>query len=216
MWMAAEGMGSGSGDITLWMYIVNGGVTEFVLIFMSIAGLALVIEHLVTIRRDRVAPANIMQELETLIEEDEFEEALDLCEAESCMLTRTVSAGLSVKDAGAVQVRAAVDEAVEDETTRLYSKTSALAMLAALAPMLGLLGTVIGMMRAFSELATGPVGPAVLAVGITQALVTTATGLIVAIPIMAFYGYFRMRIVKLVQDVDHITCELLARYCLAQ
>ena len=215
--LAAEGK-RGGGDLTLFQLMFSGGpmgiMVVITIILMSIAGLALTIEHFVSIKREKLAPPYILTELENLLDEQEYEEAMDLCESEDCFLTRVVHAGLSRMEGGPARMEAAVAEAGEGEAALLHQKISWLALIGALAPMMGLLGTVIGMISAFSELASSEGGASAhqLAGGIYTALVTTAMGLMLAIPVMLAYQFFRNRVIKVVQEVSAFSGSLLDRF----
>ena len=215
---AAEGDSGAAAEVTLFDALFSGGplgiMCVVLLILMSVAALALIIEHFVSIQREKLAPPHILTELENLLDEQEYEEALDLCQAEDCFLTRVVSAGLSRMEGGPARMEAAMEAAGEDEAMLLHQKISWLALVGATAPMMGLLGTVIGMIIAFGELAGrgGAATPADLARGINTALYTTAIGLMLAIPVMVIYSYFRSKVIKVVQEVGLFTGSLLDRF----
>jgi biopolymer transport protein ExbB len=194
--------------------IIAGGIPELVIILMSVVGIALTIEHFVTIRRDKLVPPYLLNELENLFEEEEFEEAMDLCDREDNFLCKVVGAGLNKMGAGYDRMVMSVSAAAEEEATILYQKISWLSLIGSLAPMVGLLGTVIGMMASFRVIAVsrGMAQPHMLADGIQQALVTTCSGLIVAIPVLASYTIFRNRVVRVVQEVESLTNELIDKF----
>ncbi len=192
----------------------QGGIPEAIIILMSIVGLALIIEHFVSITREKLMPPYLLNELENLFDEEEYEEAMDLCDGEQNFLCRVVGAGLSKIGSGYEPMLMAVQSASEEEATTLHQKISYLSLIATTAPMMGLLGTVAGMMVAFNKIAMsgGAANAADLAGGITMALVTTLTGLIVAIPVMMCYMIFRNRVIKVVQEVESITNDLMDRF----
>ena len=204
----------GAGRRTLWDNIKAGGVTELVIILLSVVAMSLTIEHAVSIRREKLVPPYVLNELEQLFDEEEYEEAMDLCDQEDCFLCRVVGAGLARIGGGYERMAEAIQEVGEEEATTLHQKISYLSLIAAIAPMLGLLGTVMGMIEAFNIIAAmaGAANPADLANGISKALITTATGLIVAIPTMCAYMFFRNRVIKVVQEVGAITGELMERF----
>jgi len=200
--------------MTLWDNIKAGGLTEIIIILLSVVGLSLTIEHAVSIRREKLVPPYVLNELEQLFDEEEYEEAMDLCDQEDCFLCRVVGAGLARIGGGYERMAEAIQEVGEEEATTLHQKISYLSLIATIAPMLGLLGTVIGMIEAFNKIAAmaGAANPADLAHGISKALITTASGLIVAIPVMCAYMFFRNRVIKVVQEVGAITGELMERF----
>ena len=173
--------------------IKAGGIIGYVIILLSVAGLALMIEHAVSLRREKLIPPYILSELEGLFDEEEYEEAMDLCDQEDSMLCRVVGAGLAKIGGGYAQMKEAVDEVSEEEATNLTQKISYLSLISGIAPMLGLLGTVAGMIEAFNTIAVqrGATNPSDLAESISKALITTFLGLVVAIPTTAGYMFFR-------------------------
>jgi len=206
---AQEREGKTLGDV-----IKDGGLIGFIIIGMSVAALALTIEHIITIRRDKIVPPELIDELEALFEEEEYQEALELCESEPNFLTNILSAGLPKINAGFEAMEKAMDEVSEEETIKLQQKISWLNLIANLAPMMGLLGTVYGMIVAFNEITKlGPnVTPADLSTGISAALVTTMLGLIVAIPTMAAFFYFRNKVIKVSLELAAIADDLVERF----
>lgn len=191
------------------------GITIMVLIILlSVVMMSLIIEHTVTIRRDRLVPPYLLNELEDLIEEEAYEDAMDLCDREPNFMCRVVGSGLAKLGSGYDRMMISASNASEEEATTLNQKISYLSLIASVAPMLGLLGTVIGMIQAFQQIAIrrGMAQPHELADGISLALFTTCFGLIVAIPALGAYTIFRNRVVKVVQEVESITGELLDRF----
>jgi len=154
--------------------------------------------------------------VEELFEDEDYEEAFHACEEESSFLGSVLSAGLAKRDGGGnyEEIRDAMGETSDLEGTRLHQKVGYLQLIAAVAPMLGLLGTVSGMITTFTKISTSPVQPkpADLAGGISQALVTTFLGLSVAIPMTVVYAIFRNRVVNVVREVEGIAEELTERF----
>ena len=207
--MAQEGGSQSFGDI-----IKAGGFIGFLLIFMSIIAVALFIEHIVTVRRDKLVDPALIDEIEALFENEEYQEALELCESEPNFLTNVLSAGLPKINAGFDAMEKAMDEVSEEETIKLQQKVSWLSLIASVAPMFGLLGTVWGMIEAFNEITKlGPnVQPSDLSKGISKALVTTMMGLAVAIPALAFYFFFRNKVIKVSLELTAVADELVERF----
>ncbi len=192
---------------TLIDTIIAGGYIGVIIILLSIVAVGFIVEHFLTIRKERLIPDAIMDDLEQLIQAGDLPAAIKLCQAPSnyCLGTDVVLAGLERYQGskfGFADYKAAVEEAGEDNTARLYRKTDALSVIGAIAPMLGLFGTVEGMMESFNTIASrgGMARPEELADSIGKALVTTWLGLIVAIPSMVAFSYFRNRIDSLVSD----------------
>lgn len=197
-----------------WEVIKSMGATGIVIVLLSVAGLALIIDFAVNIRRDKLVPQDIVSELEQLFEQEQYEQAMELCDAEDCFFTRICGAGLAKLGAGYERMTEAVQEAGEEELTALNQKIGWLSLIGTVAPMLGLLGTVIGMIDAFSKIASlgGAANPADLAEGISKALITTLMGLMVAIPVLSAYTFFRNRVTRVMLEVGVITGDLLDRF----
>ncbi len=173
-----------SGDIFGVMIVI-------VIILLSIVSAFFVIEHAITISKGKLMPEYVLQELDQRIARGEIAEAIEFCSLPEtyCLSSDVVLAGLErfqASEFGFAEYKAAVEEAGEDHTGALYRKTEVLGVIGAIAPMLGLTGTVLGMINAFNTLAAGDgtAEPKDLAGGIGQALITTLFGLVVAIPTM--------------------------------
>lgn len=185
-----------------------------VIILISIAAMGLVIEHFVNIRRDKIIPPEVVSELEILFDDEDWEGAIQFCETTPNFITSVVGHALPRMGAGFDAMRDAAQEAGDEEALRLQAKISYLALCATVGPMLGLFGTVTGMVGAFNVIATktGGANPQDLADGISQALMTTVMGLMVAIPSSAFYFFFKNKVAKLVVEAGIICSELIDRF----
>jgi len=216
--LAGPALAQGGGEVeeTSWVeaYIVAGGWIGFVILFCSFVSLALIIEHIVNIKRDKIVPPQLIDEIEGMFENEEFQEALELCEAEPNFLTNVLAAGLPKINAGFETMKAAMDEAGEEEAIKLQQKIGYLSLIGNIAPMMGLFGTVSGMISAFQTIAQmgAAVTPSDLADGISQALVTTFLGLFVAIPTMIAYFFFRNKVVRVTLEIGAIADDLVERF----
>jgi len=195
-------------------YILAGGPIGFVIIFFSFIALALTIEHIVNIKRDKIVPPQLIDEIEGMFENEEYQEALELCEAEPNYLTNILAAGLPKINAGFETMKVSMDEAAEEESVKLQQKIGYLSLIGNIAPMMGLFGTVSGMIVAFETIATlgASVSPSDLAGGISQALVTTFLGLFVAIPSMIAYFFFRNKVIRVSIELAAIADDLVDRF----
>ena len=210
---AGEAADTGTEKTTLFKLIYEAGFIGLAIILLSVAGLALAIEHFVTIRRDKLLPADFVLELEDLFEQEEYEDALRICEGEENFLAQTVGPAIAKMDHGYESMTDAMNEAGEESSLSLHHKISYVALIANIAPMLGLLGTVVGMIRTFLTFASKPSATAQdLAPGISQALMTTVMGLIVAIPMMIVFQFFRNRVLRLVLESSNIAADLIRRF----
>ncbi len=204
----------GKGATSLGQIIVGGGIVGYVIIILSIISLALAIEHFVTVRRDKIVPPELIDEIEALFEEEEYQEALELCEAEPNFLTNVLSAGLPKINAGFEAMEKAMDEVAEEESIKLQQKIGWLSLIGNIAPMLGLFGTVLGMIKAFNTITAmgSAVTPSDLSAGISTALITTLFGLFVAMPALFFFFLFRNKVVKLSLEITAIAEDLVERF----
>lgn len=178
-----------------------------VILLLSIVSLYFIVVFSMTITRRRLLPGKVLDDLERMMGEGEFNNAIAYCHDQDnwSLATEVVAAGLhryQESEFGFAEYRSAVEEAGEDQVGQLYRKTEVLNVIGSIAPMLGLTGTVVGMIEAFMTIAgqQGMAKPEQLAGGIGQALVTTLLGLLVAIPTMVALSYFRTRIDSLVSE----------------
>lgn len=180
--------------------VAYGGWVGWVIIGVSVWTLAMIIELFVNLRRDKMVPPEIIDELEALLEEDEFQEALELCESQPNFVTTCLAAALPRVNEGWGEMRTAMEAAAGYEGMKLQHKVGWLLFLSNLSPLLGLFGTVVGMIIAFQEIVRlgAKVTPTDLAWGISQALVTTFDGLVAGMPALFFYQYFRNRAARLI------------------
>jgi biopolymer transport protein ExbB len=202
--------------ISLWITIVRGGFIGLLIILMSVVSLSLVIEHFVSIRRERVVPPLLIDQLETQLDQRQYEQAQQACTQNPSFLATVVGTGLERRGSmfGHFDMQNAMQEVSEREVSKLYRKLDYLSFIAATAPMLGLLGTVTGMIRSFNIIAVteGTAKPSQLAGGISEALVTTCMGLIVAIPTMFFVSFFRNRVDSYVAETETVVEKLMGHF----
>ena len=199
---------------TVGKLIVQSGPFGWLLIGISVLSLTLVIEAFVSLKRDKLAPPDLIDEIQALFDEGEYQEAMRLCEDEQTFFTKICGAGISKIGHDFEVIEKSIEEMGDEESIRLHQKIGWLALIANVAPMIGLLGTVSGMVTAFNTIATsaGQASPAELADGISQALLTTMFGLIVAIPTTAAFAYLRNNLVRSVIEVGAIVEDLFERF----
>ena len=209
----AEG---GAPDVSLSVgeLIADSGVFGWLLIVLSIVALAVTIENFVSLKREKLAPPELIDEIQALFDEEQYQEAMELCETEENYFTRVCGAGIAKIGHHFDALEKSLEEMGDEESIKLHQKIGWLALIANLAPMMGLLGTVSGMVAAFNTIATsgGQDSPAELASGISQALLTTMFGLIVAIPVTAAFAFIRNRLVKSIIEVGAIVEDLFERF----
>jgi biopolymer transport protein ExbB len=191
------------------------GFVDMMLIYLcSIASIALIIEHGITIRRVVLLPELSVAQIKTMFDERRFREALEFCQTDPSFVSGVVHAGLVEAANGYDAMERAMQDAAEERTSRLYRKIEWLNLLGNIAPMLGLFGTVYGMMVAFAtiEAKGGKANPEDLAGGIMIALVSTFCGLLVAMPALGAYGIFRSRVEQMSMEAALVAEELLANF----
>ncbi|MEM7229932.1 MAG: MotA/TolQ/ExbB proton channel family protein, partial [Planctomycetota bacterium] len=183
-----------------WLEAVQaGGVVGYIILALSVFALALVVMHFIQIRRRALLPPQQLEAIEDMLSRGDIAGAGSYCldPANDSYLTRIFGAGLLrfQKSAfGVFEIKNAIEEAGEDQTARLYRSTDALGVIGSIAPLLGLLGTVLGMVGAFESLSRSANNNEELASNISLALITTLMGLVLAIPTVALFTFFRNRI----------------------
>ena len=208
---ADEGEGGSSfiGEV-----FTGAGIIGYVIMGMSILAVALIIENFMNVKREKLAPPDLIDELEALFDEENFQEAAELCENEVNYLTKCVGAGLSKLGYAFETIQVTIREMQTEESVKLFQKIGFLSLISAIAPMMGLLGTVSGMFITFDRIASagGSVSPAVLAGGIKMALITTMLGLIVAIPVGVCFFILRGRVIRISTEVNAIAEDMFERF----
>jgi biopolymer transport protein ExbB len=131
----------------------HAGIIGWCIVGVSVLSLALIIENFMTLKRDKIAPPDLIDELEALFDEENFQEALELCENERSYLTNVVAAGLGRLGHSFDTIQISVREMEDEESVKLFQKVGYLSLIAATAPMMGLLGTVTGMFVTFGDIA---------------------------------------------------------------
>jgi biopolymer transport protein ExbB len=202
---AAEGT-TAEGPQGFFGILRASGLVGLIILLLSIAAVALVIEHVMTIRAPVLMPPGLADDVSELLSAGKLAAAQQRCEMSPSFLGHVVAAGLSEIDGGRTAVEKAMEDAAADQSARLFRKVEYLSVIGNIAPMLGLLGTVIGMIMAFRQVAStqGAARAADLAEGIYLALVTTVEGLVVAIPALAAFAVFRNRVDQLVAEAAYM------------
>lgn len=226
-WMALMAVGTGfaqeAGELTVettdaagspsfFNVVQAGGVLGVILwlaiFFTSIACVALIVDAFLTVKVSKVMPPVLVTNVQTAMEQGDVMKALQHCEEEPCPVANILSAGFSNVEEGFDTIQDAVSVAAALEEEKLMQRVNYLNVVGNLAPMLGLLGTVQGMIAAFAGLASaGAAGGGALALSISQALWTTAFGLFVAIPALAFFYFFRNKASTIIINMEMHTLE---------
>ncbi len=179
------------------------------LILCSIAALAIIGERFWSLQKKYVAPESLLPQVRQWLVRDELDGARLQLLRESSLLGRILSAGLVNRDHEREIIKEAIEDAGRHTVPELERYLRTLGTIAAISPFLGLLGTVLGMIEMFMGIGSKGVGdPSIVASGIAQALIATASGLTVAIPSLIFYRYFRGRVNDLLVDMEQTALKL--------
>ena len=180
------------------------------ILFCSILSLAIIIERLISLRRGRIIRPETLFRVQDLIRIERIADIIELCQKNSSPMSRIVLAAIKNINQPKAEIKEAVSEAGRQEVRVLERHLATLGTIVSIAPLLGLLGTVTGMIRAFYTIALRGVGePTALASGISEALLTTAAGLTVAIPSQLFYNYFINKVDSLTLDMEQNSLDIL-------
>lgn len=190
----------------------TGGWAMYPLTLLSIGMVGLIVYNALAIQADRILQPQLVPEIDQALEELDIEKAKTLCESNPGPLTNIIQAGLSRTDTSNYdleQVKEAMEEASAEELSDPYLLINYLSIIAALSPMVGLLGTVSGMVKAFNVIKTEGAGSAQeLAGNISEALITTASGMIIGIPAMFFFFFFKNKYGKITSRIARIIGDL--------
>lgn len=184
--------------------LLRGGFMMVPILLGSLLALTIIIERFWVLQRDKVFPERFLRRMEEMVKEKKISESLGACRENESTVARILTAGLENTGRPRQEIQEALQLAGRRETSVMSRWVGALGAIAALEPLMGLLGTVLGLIEAFREVETLKVvgNPSVVAAGVWQALITTAAGLFIAIPTYAFYRYFRARVGKLVMEME--------------
>ena len=202
-------------------YLIEGGIFMWVILLASISGLAVIIEKMYTfLSKEKKLSENEKNQLYKALRTGNREEILKLCKDKTDSISKSVTKIVSNMDINFDEldnshrqvIEGIISESILEQTTELEKGMSLLGTVVNAAPQLGLLGTVTGMIAAFSALTRNGTSTAkIVAGGISEALYTTAFGLIVAIPALVFYNYFYRRIDVIVAEMERAALQFLSR-----
>lgn len=205
----------------MFKYLINGGIFMWVILFASICGLAIILEKTYTfLTKEKRLTENEKNKLYKSLRTGNREEILRLCKDKTDSVSKSVTKIVSNMDINFAEldnshrqvIEGIISESILEQTTELEKGMSLLGTVVNAAPQLGLLGTVTGMITAFSALTRNSESTArIVASGISEALYTTAFGLIVAIPALVFYNYFNRQIDIIVAEMERAALQFLSR-----
>jgi biopolymer transport protein ExbB len=193
--------------------LAAGGMIGYVIMFLSFLMVALIVDYLLTIRRSTFVTPGLAEEVHKLLTDRKLTEATTLCKNQSGFMARVLFAGLQESQLGATAIEKAMEDAAAEQSARCYRRIEHLSVISTLAPMLGLMGTVWGMIQAFMEFEM-KANPQIseLAPGVYKALVTTLMGLAVAIPATGALAFFRSRVEELSMEAALLASHVFADF----
>ncbi|MEI7899886.1 MAG: MotA/TolQ/ExbB proton channel family protein [bacterium] len=193
---------------TLFSLIVKGGVVMFPLGLCSVVGLAIAVERMIGLSHDRIIPPGFIDGLKQAFgsgDDADIAASIRFCAESASPVGRIFEAGLLSLPMGPSGVEKTIEDAGSREVNKLKRSLRGLAIIGSVAPLLGLLGTVYGLISVFQSASAGGMGKAdVLAKGIYEALVTTAAGLTIAIPVVLIYQYLISKVEGHVDEMDEM------------
>jgi biopolymer transport protein ExbB len=195
----------------MWEMILAGRYMMIPITLASLVGLAVIIERLYVLRRGRIIVPEIAEAVETLSASKDLSVAYAICERRPGPFANVIKAGLDNADNDWTIIRDVLQETGRQEASRLTRRLGVLETVAAVSPLLGLLGTVLGMIRVFATISMAGLGnPETLSGGISEAMVTTAAGLIIGIPALVAYNWLNGRADRIIFDMEFYSSKVLA------
>ncbi|MBL7156928.1 MAG: MotA/TolQ/ExbB proton channel family protein [Candidatus Omnitrophica bacterium] len=197
----------------MWEFIIKGGPIMGLIILCSIMAFAVFLERMWHLRNAKIDTKKFMQEISAKVKNNKVMEALDMCNITRGPIARILKSGIMKYDRHRHDIKEAIENAGIHEVPLLEKNLGVLATIAHITPLLGLLGTVVGMLKAFQvieekAMSMVPVNPGDLAGGIWEALITTVAGLSIAIPTYVAYNYLVSRVDNFVLDMEKSATEL--------
>lgn len=218
---AASGAGSDAAEAvqvqSVWDFVVKGGPMMIPIGLCSLVALTVIIERLISLRRRSVIPPDFLPGLKNALGDngDRREEALEHCRKNGSPIANILAAGIKRPDDSVELLEKHIQEAGQREVLKLRKYVRVLAVIASIAPLMGLLGTIFGMINAFQTVAMSSeaLGKAeLLAKGIYEAMITTAAGLMVTIPVLIAYHWISAKVDRLVTEMDQTTVDFMEEY----
>ncbi len=211
---ADEGAPGKQPSYLAWAFKALGLSYSSVFLGLSFTLVALFVMNLLMARRDNVCPVALIESFDEHLNEQRYQDAFELAKSDPSFLGQVLAAGLSKISKGYSHAIEAMQEVGEEENMKMEHRLSYMALIGTISPMVGLLGTVQGMIAAFSVIASSASAPkpSLLAEGISTALFTTLVGLVIAIPAIAAYNILKNRIARLVLEVGINSENLMSRF----
>lgn len=195
-----------------WLFLQRGGILMIPLILCSIIVLAIVIERAFTLRRKKVLIPEIISVIETIKKPEDIHLAISICQKNEGAFANIVQLGLENKDLSNEELKELIIDQGRQEVRSFEKGLVVIETIAGIAPLLGLLGTVTGMIKVFTVISEQGLGQTqALSGGISEALITTVVGLSIGIPALVLYNYFTDKAENLIMDIEKFTSELLRK-----
>ena len=197
----------------MWDIVQKGGPMMYLIVLLSILALGVVAERIYSLTRARIDANKFMDDITSVLKRNKIIEAVEMCNKTPGPIAHIIKAGILKHDRSKGEIKEAVEEAAQLEIPRMEKHLPILATIAHIAPLLGLLGTVTGMIKSFmvvqqKAVLMAPVNPGDLAGGIWESLLATVAGLCVAIPTYVAYNYLVSQVDNLVYDMERCATDL--------
>lgn len=196
---------------SLWELIAAGGSCMILQGLLSVAAVALIIHHFRYVKVETMVPADFCDNLFVLLEKKEYEKAASMCKQQENLVSSIMAGALkkiSKSKVNAAQIENTLQIDGKGQVEKLWQNLTYLGDIAVVAPLVGLLGTVLGMINAFHYFKSGSIHPGVLTQGLAKAMVNTVAGLIVAVICLVFYAYFRSRVSAVTARAESVTTDI--------
>ena len=196
-------------------WVVRGGPMMIPILLCSVIAFAVVIERFLYVRRIKINTRKFMGEISYSLKRNRADEAIEMCDKSPGPLPKVLKAGILRYDRSRQEIREAIEDAALHEIPKLEKNLGLLATIAQISPLLGFLGTAIGLAEIFQKIqvkaaALNPLTPADISGGIWQALIAMIAGLLVAIPAVAAYNYFVGRINYVIREMEISATDLVS------
>ncbi|MBI0397735.1 MAG: MotA/TolQ/ExbB proton channel family protein [Cytophagales bacterium] len=203
--------GTGSNDIGLLDLMIKGGYMMIPLYLLFILAIFIFVERIITLKKASKTPKGMIDQVKMMVQSGNIEQAKMVCQGEETPVAHMISKGLERIGSPLKNIEVAIENVGKIEIYKLEKNLGLLATVSGAAPMIGFLGTVAGMIRAFIGVAQeeGMVSPKLLSTGIYEAMITTATGLVVGIVAYLGYNYLVTRVSKLIHNMEYTTIEFI-------
>lgn len=199
-------------DVFLYDWFKRGGLFMWPILLAAALAMGLIIERFLFYKKAKLKPAEFLEEINQALDSGCIDDVITLCREKEMVISRVLLKGLNLRKLGLDHVEKGISAAGSIEVASLEKGLSVLSAIGNIAPLIGFLGTVSGMITAFQSIAAADqVSARLVAGGIYEALITTEAGLIVAIPVLAFYNFFVHRIETFVADIERISSEIVEK-----